>query len=310
MPHFKAFLVLLYKGIKVRTIYNMAYQQMVFRFKNSNEYEYYFLGEFGAKGEKRAKRRKKTKEEIARANQLRKEKNTRRLIKANFSEKDYWVTLKYPAGTRISIDEVKDDKKYFLKEMRKKYKKHGCVLKWICRLEIGAKGGIHIHIIVNRIKNADTDVCLQECWDRTLAHSFKRRGRNVPNRRGYVDYELLYDSGDYEALAKYITKKPEKDSEEYEQLSLFEKEEQKTLQTVTTSKNLIRPEAEKKDFSHRTVRRMIKEGPTPTPGYYIVQDSIQHGINPFTGYSYLMYTEKRINPIKTGHQPNRERGIP
>ena len=43
----------------------MAYQQMVFRFKNSNEYEYYFLGEFGAKGEKRAKRRKKTKEEIA-----------------------------------------------------------------------------------------------------------------------------------------------------------------------------------------------------------------------------------------------------
>lgn len=288
----------------------MAMTQNIFRFENSNEFEYYFNGNYGAKGEKRAKRKKKTKDEIAKANQLHKEKNTRRLIKANFTEKDYWNTHKYPAGTRISIDQVKDDKSYYLRQMRKEYRKHGCELKWICRLEVGARGGIHMHMIVNRIQGVQTDAIIQDCWNRTLKHSFSKRGKTVSELRGYVDYELLYDTGDYEALAKYITKIPEEETEEYEQLNLFDDIEQKALRTVTSSTNLIRPEPEKKVYSHRTVRRMIQEGPKPTPGYYILQDSIKTGVNPFTGYSYLTYTEKRITPIKRGHPPNRERGIP
>lgn len=94
-------------------------------FRNSIEYEYKYAGNYGAKGEKRAKRRKATPEEVRRQNQRNREKNVRRLIKANFSSNDYWVTLKYPKGARPGISEVKGHMKGFLDRTRRDYKKRG-----------------------------------------------------------------------------------------------------------------------------------------------------------------------------------------
>ena len=122
------------------------YWKETWYFENSIEYEYKYPGNYGAKGEKRAKKKKPTPEQIRQQNQRNREKKVRRLIKANFGENDYWITLKYPKGTRIKTEEAKRHMKKFLDKTRKDYKKREQMFKFIYRLEIGKRGGMHIHI--------------------------------------------------------------------------------------------------------------------------------------------------------------------
>ena len=99
----------------------MAYKEYIYRFPQSNEVEIKYMGKYGAKGEKRAKRNKASPETIRRQNRTNKAIKVRRLLKANFTEDDYWVTLKYPAGARPCIDQVKKDLKNFNDRMRYQY---------------------------------------------------------------------------------------------------------------------------------------------------------------------------------------------
>ena len=46
------------------------------------------------------------------------------------------------------------------------------------------------------------------------------------------------------------------------------------------------------------MRRILEDGPKPTPGFYIVKESVVSGINKYTGMSYLRYTEQRIKEVK------------
>lgn len=252
----------------------MAYWKDTWKFPDSIEHEYKFAGKYGAKGEKRAKKKKITKEQIANQNQQNREKRMRRLMKENFSPGDLWTTLKYSAGTRKEIKEVDRDREKFLSAMRRAYAKRGQPFKYIYRIEIGAKGGIHIHMVINRL-DGDTDLLIQEKWP-----------------HGRVNFENIYKSGGYKDLAAYIVKQP--NEEQNEQLSLFPEEERKKLIKTGSSRNLVRPEPERKKYTRRTMRKVIEEGPKPTPGYYIDKDSIVQGVNPYTGMSYLYYTEYRL----------------
>ncbi len=260
----------------------MAYIKDVWRFPGSNEYEYKYAGNYGAKGEKRRKRQKASPEQIKRQNKINKEKKVRRLIKANFKRGDLWTTLKYPAGTRKTFSEVKKDFEKFRRNLRGIYKKLKQEFKYIYRIEVGALGGIHIHILINRIHGADTDVIIQSAW-----------------KYGIANHESIYDAGGYAKLANYIVKLPEEGSEEYEQLSLFPDQDKKEMVKYSTSRNLIRPEAERTHYQRWTMRKAIEDGPTPSKGYFIDKDSIVYGINPYTGMSYLHYTEFKI----TKHGP-------
>lgn len=259
----------------------MAYWKDIWVFPNSIEYEYKFAGNYGAKGEKRAERKKATPEQIKKQNQTNKEKRMRRVIKANFLSEDYWMTLKYPEGTRKKIEEVKKEFKKFLDDMRKAYKKRSELFKFIYRMEIGKHGGIHIHILLNRIDGKPhTDLLAKKLWP-----------------HGSINYETLYEFGGYKKLANYIVKPP--DEEECEQLSLFDEEDQKQFIRYSCSRNLVRPEPDRKVYRRWTVKRLIEEGPKPTPGYYIDKDSIVTGVNKYTGMSYLQYTECLIDEIST-----------
>lgn len=260
------------------------YWRDVWRFPTSNENEFKFPGKYGAKGEKRLPKKKATPEQVKKQNQWNREKKVRRLIKANFQEWDLWCTLKYPKGTRKPLKEVKKDKKKFLAILRKAYRKRGESLKFICRLEIGKHGGIHLHILVNRIEGKpNTDVLVQMAWS-----------------PGRVNFESVYEYGGYEKLANYIVKQP--NEEEMVQLSMFPEEERKELSSYSCSRNLIRPEPERTKYSRRTVRKLIEEGPKPTPGYYIDKNSIYYGVNPYTGMTHYQYTEYKLGE---GH-PNGE----
>ena len=253
---------------------------------NSNEYEYTFAGHYGAKGEKRAKRKKKTPEQMARQNQINKENTVRRVIKSNFFPNDLWICLKYPKGTRKCMEEFVKDFNKFIRKTRTDYSKRGEAFKYIYRLEIGKRGGLHIHLICNRIWG--TDILVQKNWI-----------------GGLCDFTPMFERGGYAALAKYITKPLPVEDETFKQMSMFEdytKKEIKQLSKYGCSKNLKRPELEVKEYKRRTVRKLIEEGPVATPGYFIDKDSIQTGVNPYTGLSYIRYTEVKIKqetrPVK------------
>lgn len=250
----------------------MAYWKDTYRFKNSIEYEYKYAGNYGAKGERRATKKQATPEQIKKQNQQNRERNMRRLIKANFSEGDLWTTLKYPAGTKKSVFEVIKDLKRFITNMRREYKKKNVPFKWIYRIEIGEKGGVHIHFLLNRLQGEATDVLIQKKW-----------------KYGRVFYTGIYEAGGYEQLASYIVKQPKE--QEAEQLSLFPEAEQRELIRYSCSRNLIRPVPERQVYSRWTVRKLIENGPTATKGYCIDKNSIVYGINPYTGMSYYRYTE-------------------
>jgi len=172
---------------------------------------------------------------------------------------------------------VKKDFNNFLRRLRTKYKKYGMELKHIYRIEVGEQGGIHIHVIINRIPGKDSDMIIQKEW-----------------KNGRVNFQSIYESGGYRKLANYITKVPEEEGEEYRQLKLFDIAERKKLVTVNSSRNLVRPEPEIKIFTRRSVRRIVENGPVATEGYFIDKDSILMGVNPYTGMSYIHYAEHKI----------------
>lgn len=261
----------------------MAYCKDVWKFQYSNEVEYKYKGKYGAKGQKRAKKVKATPEQIRKQNQRNREKRIRRLIKANFRPEDLWCTLKYPAGTRKPLGEVMKDLRKFHAAMRKEYKKIGELYKFIYRVEIGKRGGVHIHILINRTRAKPADILISNCW-----------------KQGRVNFENIYEAGGYKDLAEYITKLP--DGEVQEQMNLFGDEDRKILIKYSSSRNLIRPEPERTEYKRRTMRKIIEEGPKPTKGYYIDKDSIYCGVNRYTGMSYLQYTEVLINQKQEGDE--------
>ena len=225
----------------------MPYLKKTYRLPDRIEYEHCYAGRYGLKGEKRAKRKKPSPEQMQRQNQINRANRTRRVIAANFGEGDYFATLKYPAGTRKDIDEVKKDFKNFRQRLSRIYKKYGTPLKYIYRIEVGKLGGIHIHIILNRISGVDTDILIQEKWT-----------------YGRVNFQTIYESGGYRKLADYMTKQPKEGNTDYEQLQLFEKDERKSLLLLESSRNLVRPEPEVKKYTRRGVMKLVTEGPEPT----------------------------------------------
>lgn len=246
---------------------------------NSIETAITHIGKYGAKGEKRAKRKKATPEQIKRQNQINRENYVRRLIDRNFYPNDLWVTLKYPKGTRKPYKEVKKDFDNFIRRLRREYGKRCEELKYIYRIEIGSQGGIHIHLLLNRIEAAD--LLVQKQWGNLL------------------NFTPLYSDGDFKKLASYLVKPVIEDvnDEEYEQLELFdhvEKDDIKSMSQYNPSRNLVKPEPATKEYKRRTVKKIVEEGPVARPGYYIDKGSVYMGVNPVTGMSYIYYTEIRL----------------
>lgn len=257
-----------------------------YEFPDSNEYEYKWAGRYGAPGERRAKREKATPEQIQKQNQKLRETKMRRLIKANFTRDDFWMTLKYKKGERPPISQVRKDVKDLLNQMRKVYKARGEQFKFIYRMEVGSRGGVHVHILMNRIGGEPaTDLLVSRAW-----------------KSGAVNYEHLH-GGDYQRLADYIVKPPSPEAQKH--IDAMPEEERKEFIKYSSSRNLVRPVPKEKKYK-RSVRKLVTEGPKPSKGFYIDKESIVTGVNPFTGQSYMYYTEIKIPP--GGAPPGRSKG--
>jgi hypothetical protein len=166
---------------------------------------------------------------------------------------------------------VKKDFEKFRRNLRNRYKKAGHPMKYIYTIEIGKRGGIHIHYLVNRIRGEpNTYDMICECW-----------------KHGHPNFKPIYEDGGYNALAEYMAKVPEEGDEWFVDTD-------KDRYDFGTSRNLIRPTYERKEYKRRTVEKLIKEGPEASRGFEIIKESIRMGENRYTGYSYLYYTERRI----------------
>lgn len=290
----------------------MAYIEWTYESYWGIEHVIQHMGRYGGKHEKRADHVKATPEQIRRQNQRNKENRVRRTIQLNFRPGDWWITLKYPRGTRKPIEEVMEDFRRFVGTMRKQYKRRGAELKYIYRVEIGKRGGIHVHLVMNRLNDPRGDLILSDAWTRargmTPIEDMLEDGLCPADGLAHLDHVRAVGNG--KELAEYLVKEQPVELEDGTRLT---PEEMKQTSKCGSSRNLIRPVAKVKRYSHWTLHRLLELGPDGInttrnryrkEGYAVDKDSWYQGVNPYTGLSYLCYMEI---PIRREQKCNKTR---
>ena len=239
------------------------YKRIIYTFKHSIEVYEYLDGKYGAPGKKRLKKRKVTPEEIQIRNQWNRERKARHKLKTWFEKNDFMVLLTYKKERRPP--DMKTAKRHLAKAMRyirERYKKAKQTMRWMANIEVGTKGAWHIHVIVNRIR--DADIYIKDAWS-----------------HGTVTFKHLYETGEFKDLAGYITKTPETCEHYGEHLKET---------SYHASRNMPLQEPRKERF--------VQWRKTPgKQGYYVDKDTYFEGINKLTGYRYRYYTLIKLDRI-------------
>lgn len=156
-------------------------------------------------------------------NQKMRVRDIRHLIRMNFTEDDYWITLTYKREERPpDMKSAKHEAELFRKRLKRAFDAAGIPMKWMQKTEIGKKGAVHHHMILNRIDGLD----------KILAQKWKK---------GRVHFQLLYKDGDFVKLAEYVGKQEGK------------------FYDFTRSRNLIRPKKKKETMHAKTFGREPKK---------------------------------------------------
>ena len=235
------------------------------RIHDKIEIEKHYDGRFGAPGMSRQPKRKRTPEEMAKQNFWRRCRELRRTMELNFGEGDWHVTLTCRPEERPDKEEAPKVIRAFRDKLRVAYKKQGWDMKYIITCEIGERGAVHWHMVVNNMHNAETSTAalIRKLW-----------------ARGRPYFSPLDDSGDYKALAEYIVKETSK---------RVEKEETVEKMSYMISRNLVRPTVQEEKVD---AVRWSKQPHVPK-GWYLVKESLVNGINKFTGLPYQHYTIRK-----------------
>lgn len=159
----------------------------------------------------------------------------------------------------------------------KKYGIEGFECKYIYRMEIGSKGGIHIHLLMNELQTdvpmTDTLKIVRKYW--TL---------------GSVINKPTYEEGDFQGLAEYLCKEPDASGKAGE-------EARRIMCPYVPSRNLEKPEKTVKEYKRLLVPKDPEKHPERlecSDGFVIDASSIKRVLNPYNGMSYLKYIELRI----------------
>ena len=212
----------------------------------------------------RCEKRKRTPEEMKRANQRRKEEKARRLIWANFEPGDYVRTLTFKKDRRpADMKEAQSIKAKFLRQLAREYGKRYYKLLWIANIECTPKGAWHIHLICNRIEGGG-DI-IKDLW--------RQYG-------GVYDQELADIQG--KDIGAYITKSPDSTDDG----------EHKVIESkYSHSRNLTVPEPKRTEISGWR----MSDAPRVPKGFYLDKDSMYEGVN-MAGYQYRTYIIRRLVP--------------
>jgi len=239
----------------------------------TTEVSRYYTSRYNKPGIPRAKNHKKTKEEQARINSRRAEKKLRLLLNANFVYGDHHLVLNYRRECRPPTrDEMKKDADRFIRKLRAEYRKKGKELKYIHVMEVGERGAVHHHMVIN---NMDSRI-IQSCWD-----------------KGGLCLYPLEKSGQYRKLAGYLIKYSEK---------TIQREGALMGKRWYASKNLEKPNVKKQIIG----RHKFKTEPTPREGHYIDKDTVRGGICNETGYPYFTYTLIKLPAARRKERSKKE----
>lgn len=221
----------------------------------------YYTFRYNVKGEKRGKREKPTSEAQEKVNQRMRAKELRRLMNENFTDGDSLVRLDFAKEHYpFESEDMQKMMTKFLRKLRREFRKQGRELKYIYVMEIGKRGGRHVHILMSKV---DTDT-LMRCWP-----------------HGGIHLDPLISGGQYAKIAEYFIKYARK-TEETEGKLIGKR--------WYSSRNLTRPESTKEVISAAYFRKEIK----PLEGYVLDKESVQSGISELTGYGYFFYTLIRV----------------
>lgn len=145
-----------------------------------------------------------TPEAVQKINQINAERTLRQLTNHNFCNDDYHVVLTYARHYRPpDIAEARKELKQILRRLREDCQRVGIEARYIAVTEIGDKGAVHHHIILNHM---DTKM---------VTGAFKRRIKNEADkwewaRLGTARFYPLYSDGQYKDLSNYIIKQTSK----------------------------------------------------------------------------------------------------
>lgn len=246
------------------------YTKVTYDLGEVREIQKYIPGNYGAPGCKRERKRKRTPAEIKSQNERNKRRKVQRLIMANFGEGDLHVTLTYAKDRRPeTAEEANALRAKFLAELRKGFRKAERELKYIGVTEIGSRGAVHHHIVINNTEGVDVMKLIQKAWN--YGHPF---------------FSPLYDEGEYEQLADYLLKGESDKGASY-----------------TRSRNLKIPEPKRELIKNRR----WKDPPSVPKGWEIIKSTVFSGQNPVTGYPYQRYMIRRIHGSQYLHPPNDKR---
>lgn len=205
----------------------------------------------------RRKKHKPTPEEMAAVNERNAIRKLTLILNANFTEGDHWLTLTYPKYYKPSPEEAIQNVKDLLKELRKEYRQHGSILKYVWIKEYKTTG-IHHHLVIKDIENANFLKILRKHWS-----------------YGTHDKELY--SVEYSKLAEYMIKETSK---------TFKEKEAGSKQRYSCSRNMIRPLPVTELISRSNAWREIPKAPK---GYFIPEALIHNSVDCY-GYKIQRYT--------------------
>lgn len=245
-------------------------QRMILRDGDVIDVSEYHDGRYGARGEKRGKRKKPTKEEMQKVNAQNKTKRCRQRMIQYLNRGDLYCTLTYKIEERPpDMKGALEDFQVFMRRVRREFRKRGMKCYWFRNIERGTKGAWHIHIVINDI--GDTASIIQKAWDKGGTWTIT------------ISNSKFYDE-DFTQLANYMTK--DENTVELKRDGTPCKPRIRES-SYNTSRNMPLPEPK----PDKLVR--WKKEVKPSKGYYIAH--IYEGINPVTGYKYRQYTMIRLN---------------
>ena len=195
-------------------------------------------GLFGGPGKSRKAKSNKTTAERKKHNAKTRARYIQRLLLHNFKPGDLHVTLQYRKEDRPeTYEEGMERLRAFLKRLRKYYKDRGHILKYIGVTERGKRRAVlHHHIVIEAIDDnvLHTLPAIAKCWG------------------GYTKASVMYEDGNFEQLAEYLTKR--------------EGKEDGAGASYIRSRSLEEPQPEKRIVFRRT----WDKDPEVPPGWYLV----------------------------------------
>lgn len=225
---------------------------------NTVEYRKLYTWKVNIPGAKREKRKKPTTEEQWKVNLRNATRKLTRKMNTNFNPGDYHLVLSYEQQYKPQTwEEMYEDVRKFLRDLRKEYKKLGMELKYIRVMERGKKGARHHHIVLNEIPPK----ILRKCW-----------------KKGRIHINPMEESGQYRKLAAYFLKFTDQAVKDGELKKRWD-----------SSKNLKEPEIRRVIVGRKYYRAETKV----EKGYYLDKGSVETYVDA-NGNRQFSYTCIRI----------------